>query len=174
MKETNFATTCSLRQRDLQRQIVEAFENKEGEKLSMLEFKWAHRYGIHTLPRNLYELNPLNPNIFLDKGGSGNTQVFENDDKGYKPNKYIEHSSELEENLIDSELEIDSLEPETNAKLDNCEDLNSIESESKTFANHKVSNIPLEEIVIAPPPRPSLSRLRRWLPDVGDSLPKAS
>ena len=50
MKEISCSSFLSIRKNQLQRQIVEAFELNDKEKLLILEFKWAHRYGLATMP----------------------------------------------------------------------------------------------------------------------------
>ena len=59
MKEFPFSSLLSVRKDQLQKQIDEAAELNDSKKLYMLACKWAHRYGLTTMPNILQDENNI-------------------------------------------------------------------------------------------------------------------
>ena len=127
MKEVFSASFSSLRKDELRRQIFEAYQLNDLDKVYLLEFKWAHRYGLSTIPKNLQYQNSLE----------------------------FEKTSSPQDFELEEEYQSLKLDSEENVARKECI------SSSLSFE---------------PPPRTSLSYLRRWLPisDTEESTPKAS
>ena len=166
----------ALRKAELQRQIVAASALQDEEKLSLLAFQWAHRYGSQTLPTFLRTQSCLNLDSGLDSRNLDDWKFVE--DLGEKiprslnVNAAFDNSSEAKEKPLQSDLE-------QRNKSVGCDDLEKIkdgfdsdlilEKSDKDKTSLKSTN----SIAAPPPPRPVLNNLRRWLPD-REGFPKAS
>ncbi len=128
---------------DLQEELQEAFELNDLERLSLLEAKWVHRFGLETFPK------------FILKGkiSSKEDLSFESYCTNQDNNSY-----ELVDELMHSE----------NTAIKSGENV-LIHSEELEVNDCKSDDIvpPTKPrpINIAPPPRPALSHLRKWLPN---------
>ena len=158
--------------------MLEAVELKDEKKLSLLKFQCAHRYGLQTM-KDFLQLETLDEFEGLPNPEDQEfveVQLNEVDQFGITqadPSLYA--SSGVDE----ESLGISPLEKITNISRT----FNSAQSEgknsSKVFKSSRISSNKLmqtscETMEVPPPPRPSLSRLRRWLPDIQDKYPKAS
>ena len=87
MKEFPFSSLLSVRKDQLQKQIDEAAQLNDSKKLYMLACKWAHRYGLTTMPNILQDENNIelliptkrelqsSPKVVADASGSENNPV---------------------------------------------------------------------------------------------------
>ncbi len=160
-----------LRKDQLRSKISEALENGANEKLSCLRAQWVHRYGIETLKefqqentncsivKDSYEV-PLAQSLsfdhLLNRPENYNDQVNNSSNQSF----VIDQSNLLKEKLIDEndhscEKTKEDLMPVLNDEIE------ALPSDERTFE-------------VTPPPKPALNHLRRWLPSIGNSIPKAS
>ncbi len=156
-----------LRKKQLQKQILEARSLGAIDQTLFLESQWVHRYGIETLEDSYaHELEPPTP-ISLDN---------------------IETEYQFEGSEISGQKSLFSEQPclEVNLTVDNSnkiksqnEIVESIEEKDLNLISDQEVEIskPADEpspVIAPPPPSPALNHLRRWLPSIGDSIPKAS
>ena len=147
-----------------------------------MKFKWAHRFGLQTLPRTIQTRDCSDSQTWSDQSRS-NVQ-FVND---LVQEKYHQESSSKDfnefndtENIpfeVDSEdfslVQAKSLKAEKTKKTEDSHD-NTYEETSNSNLISLTGQSSLEPIVQTPPLIPSLKKLRRWLPRIEDDLPKAS
>ncbi len=174
MKEVPFSSSLSSRKNELHRQIVEAVELNDKKQFSLLEFKWAHRYGLQTMPKI------LNSQSFFESAKDSNhvPQDFRRDsiDLAY-------HQEALSPLLcsVDSERNsigtVESISPKGSRGLscDYSEDINNDkDSQSIQVRDNEMNNKNNSQINFPPPPRPALNHFRSWLPVSEEDIPKAS
>ncbi len=159
-------SVVSVRQAELQQSISKAFALREEKRILQLEAKWVHRYGLSTLPD--ISICDLQKDVsqFADEyllSQRQNTALI----KSAKENLGKELSLECDEEQLGEEI--------------NSIGLNQAPSESITQDFELKTNPemivrkPSDDTFIPPPPQPTLSRLRRWLPNNDEEyLPKAS
>lgn len=153
------------RKKKLQKQIFEARKIGAHQHILFLESQWVHRYGIESLKESYFEEVELNPSIDseeLDAKGEievdeimGQQDLFPEhfqDDLTLDNNQ---NELEIDDNTVDSSLEKD---------VDKLSDLQEIER----------SAIERSYSIDSPPPTPALKHLRRWLPNIDNTMPKAS
>ncbi len=174
MNETPLIDSQGLRKAALHRQIADALDLNEEGRLFLLETKWVHRYGLETLPKTKHFGNLLGPRGQL-----------END-------SFKSQESPLECTLKNQEQEKQELVTQQEENLTRVHSVNRGASISSTKRSHERDDYQnslkqdapslneenqkqtLENLdSLTPPPRPSLSHLRRWLPAYED-LPRAS
>ena len=182
MKKTSFATSLDFRKEQLHREIIEATKLKNDETLSLLNFKWAHRYGCLTLPKVEQNKDISDPQILGHQACPENLQ-FDEDLAEIKNSSLISRlvlenqfvPNNLEIGYENSSLEEDcqklsprNVEENLDSSLDTIKEVNS--NELDKFPN----NSKVIPIFSTPPLTPTLNNLRRWLPPTDNNLPKAS
>jgi len=147
---TSSDSLFSFRKAELQHQILEALEIKDYERLSLLEFQWAHLYGVSTLPKDLL------------------VESFPVADLSFSQDSLHIKEDTLDSIIDDSDCSNILRRLEGKNKTTHFPNVVNINDENSQISSEK------ELIIPPPPPRPSLNRLRRWLPDGIEKLPKAS
>ncbi|AAP99493.1 MULTISPECIES: hypothetical protein [Prochlorococcus] len=163
----------SPRRKDqLRSQIQEAVELDANDHLHCLKAQWVHRYGIETLQEiELKEkILEVSTNKDLEIFQPSKSDMFD-EQKSIEENKTLANTLIQETSLQDSSnsqsCQLDNVELETTELIDKAQSCSSDEDNDQLFTPLSSPNSP-------PPPPPSLNHLRRWLPLIGDSLPKAS
>ena len=139
------------RQKDLRQRILEAKSTNDSSLIDWLEAQWVHRYGVTTLP------NSLKVQKLIQSSSDGHVENEKNLDK----TTIISLDNSIQNKNLGSSFEgkVDS---------DSIRDLNQ---------GVKISPIESKEDKIrriSPPPTPTLSHLRRWLPRNSNDIPNAS
>ncbi len=174
-----FSAVFLSRQELLKQQIVEALDLKSLEKLFFLQTQWAHRYGVETLPENLQNQNLSDLELLYER------------DLSQKP-KISEESIERNTKLSDLTVKKDSSMEEETCPIKKDKDNSITTSEALPNTNFRESTNIINQVSVTnkiedvevktsvdlsgfpPPPRPTLKRFRRWLPDFDKEIPKAS
>ncbi len=182
---TQLFSNCSEpRQAALLCQMLEASEKKEDRVLELLLGKWAHRYGVSTLPK-LNELQDSHSEEILDDLEITASKLNENKPQDLIPTgltqEYKEPISEISNDLSFSE----NFSPSPFRRLKTA--LNGyLEEVNNTFKAKKSKTIEtietietssrddLNGYISAPPPPRRGNRLSRWVPDLEGQLPRAS
>ena len=159
-----------FRKKQLQKQILEARSLGSIDHILFLESQWVHRYGIETLEDCYAQELELSTSISLDKIEAGGH--FEESEITGQKNLFSDHL-DLEDDLTlktsdhskQLKLDDDVVELSLEKKLD-------VISDQEIELSKSVSNI--LPVIASPPPTPALNHLRRWLPAIDDSIPKAS
>ena len=151
--QTAFPTA---RQTDLHQKIVQAKLSNDVSLFDWLESQWVHRYGIKTLPISIKEKEdlPYSDGANLEKDNTKNN---------YKDKKIISFS--LDNQNQDKESEACSTE-----NISNTPPLDLNQGDKLPLIENKEERLK----TISPPPIPTLSHLRRWLPGNYNDIPKAS
>ncbi len=147
--------SCSDRQIELQNQISEATTSHQEKLLEILRAQWVHRYGIETLPQ-------------------GPSSMKDNLDNRCELNE-SEQDLSTNANQEDDLLKVSS---GLNSSIETSQDLTKNKSSENAMKNENVtSSFTKEEnlyLLKTPPPTPSLSHLRKWLPAHNIETKKAS
>ncbi|WP_320667248.1 hypothetical protein [Prochlorococcus sp. MIT 1307] len=175
MTEALPSQLLTFRKDELLRQIFRASQLEDGDKLSLLKFQWAHRYGLQTMPKILQSEKYSYVEVDSLKESLDDQQVFEDlgpaDSESLGFNLNAEPSSGISKNPS----QLDIAEQTERLPCDGLAALNKVEDdEKKKIFNAEVDFRSNDSRFISPPPRPSLNHLRRWLPDIKEELPKAS
>jgi len=148
----------STRQFDLKEQIDEATNLNQPELVAFLQSKWVHRYGLKTF-EELLEPQKINESDF---------------------NYEIEHDvKNLNEDNLETEEYIYQEARKDIARYDQIiEDVseeNLCLTDSSLMSQDNLIRKKDQYIAdVPPPPRPTLSHLRRWLPKFEEEFPEAS
>ena len=163
MLEASSSFSSSLRQAELKRQISKVFALNDHKNLAVLEAQWVHRYGLETLPKRCRQESSSKENIpsvefvYEHEGSLEETVNLqeENEDGLYQSSEKDELRSSDCFPIQDEDfsLEIDDCLDEVTSDLDE-----KVDDDLKDLASRPSIESPL------PPPPPSLSHLRRWLP----------
>ena len=152
----------TARQTDLYQKIVQAKSSNDVFLFDWLEAQWVHRYGLKTLPISVEEKQdlPASHETTLEKVNTKNN---------YKDKKIISFSLDNynQETETETETETENYSKE-NISINNTLNLN--QGDDLPLIEDKEEKLK----TISPPPIPTLSHLRRWLPGNYDDIPKAS
>ena len=167
--------------------MLEAIHLKNDEMLSLLEFRWAHRYGVKTFPSIQEKIDFLDSEDLTHRAISSSSEELEKhvskiDCTVIKKKKSSDLSDRAEELLmeLDSEDLLDN-QPR-NLLSEDVADKEMVESTLDTTSLLNISN-EVDELRtncsadfsnVSPPPMTSLKNLRRWLPRIEEDLQKAS
>ena len=174
MKEVLPSPLCLFRKAELQRHMLEAFELKDGKTLSVLEFQWAHRFGSQTLPKLVQRETPFAYEAPSDEYVLNGHQGLDNmDEKDQEP---LASNSTFGFPFLPKESHLKPKLEKKNKSLisDDLEELKESKNGDSTLESVREDIASPTCSMVAPPPRPSLNHLRRWLPDIEEKLPKAS
>ena len=151
----------SSRQVDLKNQISDAMGSNDKESLILLQSKWIHRYGVDTLPKTEVTLSDSDFIKDVEENENKNNISFdlytekksieELGNQIYQTNKELQKENSLEEIPLDKNVKNNFIEQNV--------DLSSNENPP---SNSKILNN--KTLDIAPPPRPTLSYFRKWIP----------
>ena len=156
-----------LRKELLQKQIFEARALGEKENILFLESQWVHRYGIETLEDSYINETRPATTIPLDR--------LENS------NQTDECEITSQQNLFSNDVPLEDAVGVSNSKQTIFE-----EKIDESYAEKDLGIVSKQEfelsdtdsdkapVMVSPPPIPALNHLRRWLPSIDDSIPKAS
>ena len=146
----------TARQTDLYQKIVQAKSSNDVFLFDWLEAQWVHRYGLKTLPISVEEKQdlPASHETTLEKVNTKNN---------YKDKKIISFS-------LDNQNKEKETEAYSRENISNNTPLDLNKGDELPLIEHKEERLK----TISPPPIPTLSYLRRWLPGDSDDIPKAS
>ncbi|WP_320674260.1 hypothetical protein [Prochlorococcus sp. MIT 1341] len=198
---TELFSNCSEpRQAALLCQMLEASEKKEDRVLELLLGKWAHRYGVSTLPKlnelqdsysevstlpKLNELQDSHSEEILDDLEITASKLNEKKPQDLIPTgltqEYKEPISEISNDLSFSENFSPSPFRRLKTALNGClEEVNNTFKAKKSKTIETIETIEtssrddLNGYISAPPPPRRGNRLSRWVPDLEGQLPRAS
>ncbi len=179
---TEIFSNCSdPRQAALLCQILEATEKHQQRDLQLLQIKWAHRYGIGTLPNaeSIYSLTIAEESL---ENAELKTPQLKKDDSD---EDISSHPQTEELNLLDLSTDEQSSSEDfavstfsrLKTALNGCiDEVNNVFKEKKNEAIVSIETSTKDNFnacAPSPPPR-QLNRLSRWLPEVEESFPEAS
>ncbi len=166
--------SISSRKAKLHKQISSAIELKDEELLFFLESQHVHRYGLQSLNdykqsiKNSLVQAPLQINTNVIDASQPKLADFPEDEICTSPfrneidiQEIMSISEDVSQASINCKKNVVADNPERTPKSDIAEKENFLEQES-------------DDLVTPPPPTPSISHLRRWLPSIGNNIPKAS
>jgi len=146
----------NARQTDLHQKILQAKSINDFLLVDWLEAQWVHRYGIKTLPISIKEKEDV-------PSSDGDNLEKENTKNNYKEKKIISFS-------LDNQNKEKETEAYSRENISNNTPLDLNKGDELPLIEHKEERLK----TISPPPIPTLSYLRRWLPGDSDDIPKAS
>ena len=147
----------------LHKQISEAFNSDQVEKLSVLKSHWVHRYGLKTLPKeeelkeSFFEAEDLNISLRNHEAEEKINRLSEN----YKETE-SNYQKSLEQQKTFDAINFDELASER--IFDDCKNEKSIFIDEFKGEEKDCSDKSSDSVLI-PPPTPILNNLRKWLPN---------
>ncbi len=153
MNKISWPYSSSDRQDELQGQIFEASTSQQDKLLDVLQAQWVHRYGIETLPEETYSNSNKTRLIEAEQNTDSISNTQEHIIRKFADNKSFIYENE---DLVESQSSDQSLKTKYKAE---------------SSSNSKEKNLFL---LNTPPPTPSLSHLRKWLPNPNIETRKAS
>ena len=172
MKETSSLFSRSCRQVELEKQITKALELEDSYLVDLLEAQWVHRYGLETLPykkqfdsqNNFQQLSSDESNNFLEDINDLDVREV----KQTNQDEFLLESKQSNQKIsFDCLNEIPLEEIDLNTQKITFNDENNLIDELPSVNN-------LDEILVSPPPPPTLKKFRRWLPGIEDNLVDAA
>ena len=167
--------SISSRKAKLHNQISSAIEVNDEELLFLLEGLLVHRYGLESL--NDYK--KVVSNSFTEESSKRDNHVVDEclpPLVGFSEDKLSNYIS-LDEIDIKKPMSLSKDSNQSSTTLKQSVGSNILERSSKSELVEQKQYLELEEsseLIPPPPPAPSISHLRRWLPSIGNKTPKAS